>query len=245
MAMQRAKARHPQLADRGHYVIAGVDAPDFKKSPYTRQKHFVISHFGSLSVTRNVQDFLTALTVFLNRDPKRILQVRFHIYGGSMDAVSANAIEKFPYHEVIQNFGRIENDPVSGESGRIRVLKFMNSVDCLLLLHGTDPFCEEYIPSKYFEYLWTQRPVLGLIHNNPQLTGMLREFNHWATDAQDTDEIVQALEELYTRWQTDTLKDNGIASPYTTYNAVQAIYGWVSSINTGNKLLPHGANSNH
>ena len=240
MAMQRAKARHPQLAERGHYVIAGVDAPDFKKSPYTRQEHFVIGHFGSLSVTRNVGDFLTALDIFLNRDPKRLTQVRFHLYGGSMDAVSENAIGNFPYPEVIQNFGRIENDPVTGESGRIRVLKRMNAVDCLLLLHGTDPFCEEYIPSKYFEYLWTQRPVLGLIHNNPQLTGMLHEFNHRATDAQDTTQITQALEELYAHWQADALKDNGIASPYTTLRAVQKIHTWVMQM----QALKHMAGTN-
>lgn len=240
MAMQRAKARHPQLAERGHYVIAGVDEPDFKRQPYKRQTHLTIGHFGSLSVTRNLGEFLAALTQFLNKDPARASQVRFHIYGGSMDNVSANAISQFNHPDVIENFGRIETDPVSGESGRTRVLKRMNAADCLLLLHGTDSFCEEYIPSKYFEYLWTQRPVLGLIHNNPQLTQMLHEFGHWVVNAQAIDQIVHALEELYARWKDDNLNDNGITSPYTTRRAVQKIHSWAMQMQT----LKHRAGEN-
>lgn len=226
MAMERARERHPQLADRGHYVLAGVDAPDFQRMPYKRKEHLVIAHFGSLSKTRNLWDFLNALKKFLAHDPSRVNQVRLQIYGGSMDAVSAQAINEFPFPEVITNFGRLETDSVTGESGRTRVLKRMHEADCLLLLHGTDPFCEEYIPSKLFEYFWAQRPILALVHRNPQLTGILQEFNSWAVDAQSTEQIVQALEELYKRWLQNELNDSQLVSPYTTYNAVQEIYSW-------------------
>lgn len=232
MAMERAKARNPQLAERGHWVLAGVDAPEFERIPYRKQEQLVIGHFGSLSETRNLFEFLKALEIFLSRDPARVYQVRFHIYGGSMDAISANAISQFPYPEVIQNFGRIETDPDTGESGRTRVLKRMSSADCLLLLHGTVPFCEEYIPSKLYEYLWTQRPVLGLVHNNPQLAEILRTSNHWAVDAQNIDEISVALEALYHRWALDELGDNGAVPPYTTYSAVQTIYQWTTHMLT-------------
>ena len=229
-AMECARQRNPQLGDRGHWVIAGVDAPDFARDPYQRSKQLLIGHFGSLSVTRNLEEFLAAIEIFISADIRRADEIIFHIYGGSMDEISAKAIEKFPFSGVIIDKGRLENDPVSGESGRLRVLKRMNEMDCLLLLHGTDAFCEEYIPSKYFEYLWTQRPVLGLVHSNSQLTDMLKEFNHWP--AQNLTEIVQVLEDLYSRWQLDELKDRNTASPYTTGNAVQTIYGWVSHMHS-------------
>lgn len=230
MALEQAKKRHPQLADRGHYVIPGVDAPDFNRLPYQRHEHFVIAHFGSISETRNLHTFLEALQTFIARDPSRASHVRLHIYGGSMDAISANAIKTFPYSQVIQNFGRIETDPITKESGRTQILKRMNAADCLLLLHGSEPLCEEYIPSKLYEYLWTQRPILGLIYRNPQLTGILREFNHWSVDSQSTAETAQALEELYTRWSHDDLKDSQDTTPYTTYNSVQEIYSWTSRL---------------
>jgi glycosyltransferase involved in cell wall biosynthesis len=225
-ALERARNRHPQLGERGHCVLPGVDNPGLKRASYQRQEHLVISHFGSLSDTRNLQAFLAALQKLIEHDPRRADKIRLHIFGGSLDSVSEHAIKMFPYPEVIHNFGRLETDPVTGESGRVQVLKRMNAADCLLLLHGTDAFCEEYIPSKLYEYLWTQRPILGLVHRNPQLAGLLREFNHWSVDEQNNDEILRALEELYKRWAEDQLKDNPAINPYTTKKAVEIIVGW-------------------
>lgn len=231
-AMARAKARTPQLAQRGHWVLAGVDAPQFERTPYQKQEHLVIAHFGSLSETRNLHEFLSALALFISHDEQRANQVRVHIYGGSVDAISAQAISQFAYPNVIQNFGRIETDPTTGESGRTQVLKRMNSADCLLLLHGIVPFCEEYIPSKFYEYLWTQRPILGLVHHNPQLTKLLQDNHHWAIDAQDVESISASLEEIYIQWVKDGLADNGVSSQYTTQNAVQNIYQWAAEMLT-------------
>lgn len=230
MALERAKKRHPQLSDRGHYVIPGVDAPNFSRRPYHRSEHLVIGHFGSLSETRNLHSFLQALKTFIGKEPTRANQVRLHLYGGSMDSVSASAIRAFPYPNVIHNFGRLEANPVTKESGRDQILKLMNAADCLLLLHGTEPFCEEYIPSKFYEYLWTQRPILGMVYRNPQLTNILRAFNHWSVDENNTDQISLALEELYQRWSQDNLQDSQVTSPYTTYSSVQEIYSWTSRL---------------
>ncbi|MFM2407445.1 MAG: hypothetical protein RL358_187 [Pseudomonadota bacterium] len=231
-AMERAKARNPKLAQRGHWVLAGVDAPQFERIAYRKKEHLVIAHFGSLSETRNLQEFLSALENFIRRDEQRANQVRVHIYGGSVDAISAQAMHEFSHPKVIQNFGRIETDSVTGESGRTQVLKRMNSADCLLLLHGTVPFCEEYIPSKFYEYLWTQRPILGLVHHNPQLTKLLHDNHHWAIDAQNVESISASLEEIYIKWAKDELADNGVSSQYTTRNAVQNIYQWATEVLT-------------
>lgn len=229
-ALERARNRHPQLGERGHCVLPGVDNPGLERAPYQRQEHLVISHFGSLSDTRNLQAFLAALQKLIEHDTGRAGKIRLHIFGGNLDSVSERAIKMFPYPEVIHNFGRLETDPVTGESGRIQVLKRMNAADCLLLLHGTDAFCEEYIPSKLYEYLWTQRPILGLVHRNPQLTGLLHEFNHWSVDEQNNDEILRALEDLYKRWAKDQLKDSRNITPYTTQGAVDTIVGWTKKM---------------
>jgi len=228
--MQRALRRHPQLNGRGHYVLPGVDAPDFERTPYRRHEQLVISHFGSLSPTRNLQVFLEALREFIGQDTSRTSKIRLHIFGANLDAVSAQAIDEFPYPEVVHNFGRLEADPVTGESGRTQVLKRMNEADCLLLLHGAEPACEEYIPSKLYEYLWTQRPILGLIHRNAQLTGLLHEFDHWSVESQDVNGTTQALEDIYKRWEQDKLKDNRTSSPYTTRRAVEIILGWTNNM---------------
>jgi len=236
-ALERAKIRHPQLGERGHYVIPGADKPDFIRTPYHHQTHLVIAHFGSLSETRNLDIFLEALRKTIAHNSQLASLIQLHIYGSKIDAVSARAIERFPYPEVIKQCGRLETDPNTGESGRTRVLKKMNMADCLLLLHGTEPFCEEYIPSKMYEYLWTQRPILALVWHNPQMSEMLNALGHWAISADNPDEIAQALEELYARWKQNNLPDSNRLSPYTAQCAVQKIYSWTTCLLSNEQSL--------
>jgi hypothetical protein len=229
-ALKRARARHPELGERGHCLIPGSNPPEFTRTPYQRGSHLVIAHFGSLAETRNLEIFLQGLQHFLETNPQAAEHFRLHLYGGGVDPVSARAIRDFSYPELIEQFGRLETDPKTGESGRERVLKRMNAADCLLLLHGTVPFCEEYIPSKMYEYLWAQRPILALVWHNPQMERMLRELGHWAVTADNATEVTSALEELYVRWVKNNLPDSKIPSPYTTYNAVQNIHSWTTSL---------------
>ena len=141
-ALARARARHPELGERGHCIIPGANPPDFTRDPYQRGKHLVIGHFGSLAETRNLEVFLRGLQIALEKNPHYAEHIRLHLYGGGVDPVSARAIRDFPHTGMIEQFGRLETDPQTGESGRNRVLKRMNSADCLLLLHGTVAFCE-------------------------------------------------------------------------------------------------------
>ena len=225
--LARARARHPELGERGHCIIPGADAPEFLRVPYKRSNHLVIGHFGSLAETRNLEIFLQGLRRTVEKNPQWVDHIRLHLYGGGIDAISARAIRNFPHPSMIEQFGRLETDPVTGESGREQVIKRMNAVDCLLLLHGTVPFCEEYIPSKTYEYLWTQRPIMALVWHNPQMEHMLRELGHWAIKADDTEAIASALEALHERWVKDDLADSGIDSPYTSEAAVRQIIALV------------------
>ena len=221
--LARARIRHPELGERGHCIIPGANAPKFVRAPYQHGKHLVIGHFGSLAETRNLEIFLLALRRVLEKNPQLANQIRLHLYGGGIDAVSARALRDFPHPEMIEQFGRLETDPKTGESGRDQVIKRMNAADCLLLLHGTVPFCEEYIPSKMYEYLWTQRPILALVWHNLQMEKMLRELRHWAVKSDDANTIAAALEELHTRWSRDDLADSGAPSPYTSEAATRQI----------------------
>ena len=229
-ALAQARARHPELGERGHCLLPGANEPEFPRVPYQRGKHLVIGYFGSLADTRNLGIFMQGLRKFIEKDPQRAEQTRLHLYGGNIDPVSARALREFPYPAMIEQFGRLETDPKTGESGRERVLKRMNAADCLLLLHGTVPFCEQYIPSKMYEYLWTQRPILALAWRNPHMERMLRELGHWAVTADDVDAIAAALEELYGRWMRDDLADSGKPSPYTVEAAARQIIAWANAI---------------
>ena len=142
--------------------------------------------------------------------------------------------------ERVRQFGRIESDPVTGLSGREQILHRMRGADILLLLHGEDPLCEEYIPSKLYEYLWMQRPILAIVHRNPQMAAMIRGEGHVTVEtgrvAGDSEPAAVAqplaaeLERLYERWRSAGLPDSGRESPYTTGAAVTQLVGWVAGV---------------
>lgn len=227
-ALARARARNPILGDRGHVLLPGADAPAFARTAYQRGDKLVIAHFGSLAPTRNLVVFAKALAKIAAADRDLAGQVRIELYGGEVDALSRGAIAALPAG-VVRNVGRLEIDPATGESGRDRVVKRMHAVDCLLLLHGTEDFCAEYIPSKLYEYLWAQRPILALVWRNPQMAKMLRDEGHWAVEADDVAGVEAALADLVSRWRGHGLPDSGRASPYDVASAVRRLLGWAGA----------------
>ena len=230
-ALAQAKARHPALGERGHAMIPGADAPRGLREAYRPGAHFVIGHFGSLSPTRHLGVFAEALRRLIDKEPALARVVRLEIYGSELDSISREALAALP-RDVVHVHGRLERDAETGESGRDRVVKRMNAVDCLLLLHGTEPSCAEYIPSKLYEYLWTQRPIVALVWRNPQMRRMLEDLDHTVVAADDAATLEPALAWLVSRWRRGDLGDSGRASPYTVEAAVRQLVGWAREART-------------
>jgi hypothetical protein len=132
------------------------------------------------------------------------------------------------------HFGRLETDPVSGATGRDQIAQRMRWADVLLLLHGTDSICSEYIPSKLYEYLWMQRPILALVHENPQMAAMLDRPRHWVIQTDAESETIFLTEAALctvilsaaTAWQRSDLRDDWWESPLTTAAGVGNILAW-------------------
>lgn len=234
-ALASARVRHPQLGERGHMMIPGVDAPDFELPPYQPSEHFVIGHFGSLSDSRHLGPLVEALESLRGRRDDLLSKLQVHIYGGSPDAISQARIAASPLRQQFVNYGRLENDPVTGKSGRDRILERMRGADVLLLLHGEMAECSEYIPSKLYEYLWMQRPVLAVVNRNPQMKAILASRDHLAVEHGDRDALARAIENLYDRWRSAGLPDDPRPSPWTTAASVHQLLGWVGQIAAGRK----------
>ena len=235
-ALASARQRNPQLGARGHMLLPGIDAPFQTLPPHATGAYFTVGHFGSLSPTRNLGPFIAALESLRERRPDLVTATQLHVTGGPLDAVSAALLERSPVRDCVRHFGRIEADPASGLSGRAQILQRMRAADVLLLLHGEEAVCAEYIPSKLYEYLWMQRPILATAYRNPQMAGLLREQGHAVIETGNeerdgatpaTAALAAALEQLYDRWRSDGLPDSGRLSPYTTAAAVARLLSFV------------------
>ena len=235
-ALASARRRNPQLGERGKMMIPGVDKPDAKLAPYQRSGHFVVGHFGSLSPTRNLLPVMQALALLVQAAPEAKNLIQLHLYGGPLDPVSAQAIASSPAKECVRHFGRIEADPLTGQSGRERILQRMHNADVLLLLHGEEPICEEYIPSKLYEYLWMERPIVALVHNNPQMFAMIEGAGHRAVDttqkhhADTAVNLQKAIQRLFQQWIEGGAYTAVLSRPYSTAQACDKLLAWSTAV---------------
>lgn len=204
-ALASARRRHPELGERGIMVLPGVERlPSDAK--YQRGSAMVVSYFGLLSGTRSMLPVVKAVAALVERKPEVRKTLRVHVYGGAIDTGAAEEIARQNLSDVFVGFGRLEYSPETGKSGRQQVIDLMYQADCLLLLHGLIEDCREYIPSKFYEYLWAGRPIIALTHQNPQLDQMLKERNGYIAASENPQQIEAAIEAAHADWLAGQLR---------------------------------------
>ncbi|WP_353432577.1 glycosyltransferase [Polynucleobacter sp. MWH-UH23A] len=232
-ALHYAKVRNPNLntANNAHgfMVLPGAEPPGglTSKQVHVYSNFLNLCHFGSLANDRSLSIILKALVPLISKYPEAKELIRIHAYGALLDSLTTEAIKAFGFETVLQAHGRLEKDPLSGKSGRERVIEKMQSADVLILLHGNDEWCAEYIPSKFYEYLWSGRPIWGITHRNSQLDKMLEDQCAYLSHEGDEMGIVMALERIWLDWQSKQLiepKWGPIGVDQAAYKILNQIY---------------------
>ena len=228
-AVHYAKLRNPNLNEpgnaKGMMVIPGAEPPGAtaeisklatqagqkalkpkeEADPHRYGSHLVISHFGSLAKNRSIATILNRLPDLFQKQPEARSVIQVHVYGAKIDSLTADAISQHGFADLVIEHGRIEKDPVTGKSGRERIAERMQAADVLLLLHGKDAWCAEYIPSKMYEYFWMASPIWAITYCNPQMDALLADRNAYISAADDAASIDQTLERIWLDWQQKNL----------------------------------------
>ena len=210
-ALHYAKVRNTNLNTPGNaygfMVLPGANPPGGLSKEVTHQysDKLNLCHFGSLAKDRSLSTILKAVDALLKKYPQARQHICVHAYGAPLDVLTIEAIKHFDFDDLLLAHGRLEKDPVTGKSGRERVVEKMQEADVLILLHGNDEWCAEYIPSKFYEYLWADRPIWGITHRNTQLDGMLLERGAYLSHEGDLEGINMALERIWLDWEQKCL----------------------------------------
>lgn len=194
-ARKRADKR-TGLGRRGWCVYPGSDPAAMPQVAYEKGEFCRFAHFGSLGGSRNLKAFLEALAQLLVERPSLGNVVKLDVFG-TCDRLSLRLIEGFPAQGVVRYHGRI---------ARSDSLVAMKRCDVLLLIQNTEEFSAETIPSKTYEYFFTGRPILALVHKNPELFQMMSQLGHTAVKADSPDDIKRAIMALADRWIADCLE---------------------------------------
>lgn len=234
-AVHYAKVRNPLLNTPGYanglMILPGAEPPGglMQKQEHQYSKHLHLCHFGSLAKDRSLSTIVKALKSLIQKYPEAKDLIRIHAYGAPLDLLTTEALARLDLEDSLIAHGRLEKDAISGKSGRERVVEKMQEADILILLHGNDEWCAEYIPSKFYEYLWTGRPIWCITHRNPQLNQMLLDRQSYLCKQCDADSIAIALENIWLDWCQKNLRDP-IWAPIGVDNAVNDILKCVSLI---------------
>ncbi len=210
-ALHYAKLRNPNLNTpsnaHGFVLMPGAEPPGglVASQSHGYIKQLNLCHFGSLANDRSLSTILKALVPLLSKYPEAREYIRVHAYGAPLDPLTVEALKSHKFDDLLFAHGRLEKDPVTGKSGRERVVEKMQSADVLILLHGNDEWCAEYIPSKLYDYLWTGRPIWGITHRNPQLDQMLLDRGAYLSPQSDPQAVELALERIWLDWSNKTL----------------------------------------
>ncbi len=202
-------------------ILPGAEPPQ-ASAKYSKGGDLILGHFGSLSSVRSLCPLVEVFAEFRETPPERAARTFIHCYGGSIDGPGQQAIRLHGLEAHFLNQGRLEWDPVARLSGRERIQQRMHQVDALLLLHGTTADCAEYIPSKFYDYLWARRPVIGLVHINPQLTRLLTDHGGYAAEVDRREEVLEMFVRVFQDWHEDRMPSSPLP-PIGTAQAVNAI----------------------
>lgn len=232
-ALQEATQRYARLKQIGFVVRPGAEPPGCHQPlPLNHQyasDALNILHFGSLATDRSFAPLLDALSIFFKKHPEYKNSIKLHVYGTSLDSASKEAMERNALEKIMILHGRIEADKTTGKSGREVIMDTMRSADVLLLLHGNRPACHEYVPSKLYDYSWTNRPVFALTHLSDELDDLLKTRNAYIAHTIDQASILKALSDLMHDWKNNQLRQQPF-TPLSPNTAVQEILMRTSSL---------------
>jgi hypothetical protein len=179
-AMSRAVLRTKINPKNAHFIYSG--APSVVQCPRSKSTNvssrMILSHFGTLADRRNLNALFESLQQVIHEHPHAEEFLKIELYG-FLDLMVERSISSFEFKSIISIKGTIPHE---------RALEKMEQSDILLLIQDDSYVAEETIPSKIYEYLQKNKPVLALV-NNKELYNILLEFNCYSAMIRDQEMI--------------------------------------------------------
>lgn len=221
-ALESADNRHP-IQGKKILIRPGAAPPATPGITYKQRDKIHFGHFGSLATTRNLSKLIESLHLLIKQQPELQDLIVLDIYGSGLDDISRKTLHNFPLPHVLVEHGRMEYDKTSRKSGRRQVVEAMKLSDVLIILHGSGVICDEYVPSKVYEYLLSGRPILALTAESSELAQIVTECGHHVAPPENTDAIQDAIIQYIEKWRNNRLQMTPHHSPYTVEKAVATL----------------------
>lgn len=176
-------------------ILNGFDPQDFvKKTPDLYQK-FTIAYIGSLYAHETPQYFLEAIESLLEEkdDIKAHLQILFI---GSIEGSMRPYFENLYKKKIVRIIDKVPH---------VACIEYLLNSHILLLIIGKHDGEKGCNPTKLYEYLYTQKPILALVPDG-EVSDLIKNVKAGVVvDPEDTEEIKRNVYDLYIKYKQERL----------------------------------------
>lgn len=174
----------------------GFDRSDFDSVPVSgKNKKLTISYCGGLYPARSPEPFFKGLALALNRLPAMADAIHIRFVGSINGVPMAELINKYGLNNVVTTYGYVTHD----ES-----IRYLCSSDLLLLLISSDS-SPGIVTGKVFEYLASEKPVLGIVPQGEAAKLLVEHQRGWVVHPDDIEHIAQTLLKILEHYQKGKL----------------------------------------
>ncbi len=164
----------------------GYDDADIQPFPLTTTAQFTLTHIGSFYRNRRPDKIIAAIKQLIasNRIPASKLRVLF---------VGKNARQHIPFEPPFITHDYIPHKQLD---------QIRQQSDAFLLILATSPENIGNHSGKLFEYIASNRPILGIVPSGGVAQQLITETKTGIAISDETDMITQAIEKLYYQWES-------------------------------------------
>ena len=193
------RQRYPEFAAKLSVIANGYDErlQPANTAPPTAAEPLVMLHSGLLNnEDRNPSALLDAIA---------LLHQQGHLQPGQFQLMFRAADQHSTLTQMIQQRQLQQLVSVGSAIPFQQAIAEMQAASVLLLLQG--PSCNQQIPAKLYEYLYCQRPLLALCHEDGEVAALCQKYNLGIrADITDATAIAAALLQLLAQLKNNSAR---------------------------------------
>ena len=194
-------------------ITQGFDREDFTdKQVITNAGIFQVVYSGVFYDAQTPDYFLRALKRFLEANPESRSKVQA-VFVGLIPEASKELIKELDLTDVVRHKGYLSH---------AETVSYLLRADVLWFTIGDGKGQELISTSKLYEYMGTEKPILGLVPDGAAKQALESYNAGWIVSPHDVDAIEEAFEKMYIAWTKGALPvpaagfPNGIERKYLT-----------------------------
>lgn len=183
------KKKYPYMDECKFYTLHnGFDETKFSDVKTTKFNKFTVIHLGSLYSKKEPYAFMRAFRHWIRLNPEYEKNVKL-VFVGEIDQKTKSVIEYLNIKTATKITGFIRHE---------KAIQMCMSADLLLLAMGTGPLTlPGWLPSKVFEYIACNRPILANAIEGEAVNLVRQTRSGYVVTSENTDDMVAILSDLY------------------------------------------------